>query len=424
MAMRTLSRRALAVLVVAGSVCGLVPVQEASAQQRVIMARGVSGGPGGSSMVSKRSIERYGELVGWGEETQETAKAVHQGYTAAMEEAQKARRTAFEEIRRSSEDTGDHSVFMEKMPKLEAEHAETTKRLEKALFDDLKALLASPEQEAKWEKVERMRRREVGLREATLSGEGVDLVEVVNGLKLAPEVLGAVSPALDEYEGDMDRALEAKLALKADVDGFKPTADQAERQKAMEKMQKAMAEGKEASKRVQDVNQRHARRISDALPEANRVAFDEELKKRSFPRVYRTSSVSRDLTGAMGLSDLSADQRSALADIKAQYERDLAAANDRWASAIRESEETAQEGAFATGSGVMRISMGDEPEGLKEAKKARRELDEKAADKVKSILTPGQREKLPKAPPEQDAEAVGGFHVMEAATIMVETDDR
>lgn len=424
MGMSTLSRHGLVLMMIVGTTAGLVPIQEASAQQRVMVARGIGGGYGGSSMVSKRSIERYGELVGWGAETQETARAVHQGYVAAMEEAQKARRAAFQEMQRTSEDTGDHSVFMERMPKLEAEHAETTKRLEKALFDDMKALLAGAEQEAKWEKVERMRRREVGLREATLSGEGVDLIEVVNAMKLTPEVLGSVTPALDEYEGDMDRALEAKLALKADVDGFKPTADAAERQKAMEKMQKAMADGKEASKRVQEVNQRHARRISDALPDTNRTAFDEELKKRSFPRVYRPSGVSRDLAGAMGLSDLSAEQRDALAEVKAQYERDLAAANDRWASAIRDSEESSQEGAFATGAGIMRISMGDEPEGLKEARKARRELDEKAGEKVKSILTPGQREKLPKAPPEQDAEAVGGFHVMEAATIMVETDDK
>lgn len=420
MALGTLARRGLAGLVVLSAAAGgVLPVQHVNAQQRVMVARGFNGGPGGSGQVSKKAIERYAETLGWNADTTDTAKAIHQGYAAAMEDAQKVRRAAMEEMRRVAEDTGDHGVFMEKLPKVESEYRETTTRLEKALFDDLKALLATPEQEAAWLRVERMRRREVGLRDATLSGEGVDLVEVVRALKLPADEQAALAAPLDEYETDMDRALEAKAALKADIDDFRPNADPAERQRAMEKMQKAMAEGKEVSKRIQDVNQRHARRIADALSDTPRAAFEQEMRKRSFPQVYREGSVARDLNGALGLSDLTADQREAITALKAQYERDAALANERWAAAIRESEATAQEGAFATGAGVMRISMGDEPEALKEARKARRELDEKAADRVKSILTPGQREKLPKAPPQRDGEAEG-LHVMEAATIVVE----
>ncbi|GJQ30900.1 MAG: hypothetical protein HBSAPP03_27840 [Phycisphaerae bacterium] len=410
-------RRGFAGFAAAGIMLAMGPLPFTHAQQRVMSVRAIGGGPGGSAQVSKRSLERYGEVVGWDSETQETARAIHEGYVAAMEAAQKTRRAAFEEMRRSADDTGDHTVFMERMPKVETEFRETSQRLEKALFADLRALL-TPAQEAQWERVERMRRREVGLREATLSGEGVDLVEVVAGLKLDEAARQGVAPALDEYEADLDRALEAKLAIKADVDGLRPMANPGDQQKSMEKMQKAMESGREASKRVQDVNTRHARRIADALPEGVRAAFDEELKKRSFPRVYRTSGVARELNGALALTDLSSEQREALASIKAQYERDLATVNDRWAAAIRESEVSSQDGAFATPAGVMRISMGDEPEPLKEARKARRELDEKTSERFKSLLTPGQKERLPKAPEERDE--VGGMQIMEAATVVIE----
>jgi hypothetical protein len=47
----------------------------------------------------------------------------------------------------------------------------------------------------------------------------------------------------------------------------------------------------------------------------------------------------------------------------------------------------------------MMLSMGDEPEALKAARTARRELDDRANERLKSILRTDQAERLPKAPP-------------------------
>lgn len=415
------TRRGLAgaIVVAAGLAAAAIPAMEARAQERVMIARGGPMG-GGSGQVSRRSVERYCDLIGFGAEQRESAFTIHEGYASAMEQAQKARRTAFEDARRAGEDTGDHSVFMEKMPKIESEFKATSDKLEKSLFADLKALLSTPEQESKWESVERMRRREVGLRGATLSGEGVDLIDLVAGLKPAPEQTTELKAALEEYELQLDRAIEAKLKAMSEAPSFGMVSGDADRAKEMEKIQEAARQAKEVGKRIQEINVQNARKLSAILPEASRAAFEDEMKRRSFPRVYRPSRVTKDLEGALGLSDLTSEQRDQLMALRSSYERELAGANERWASAIRENEGNEQEGAIATPGGMMRFSMGEEPEPLREAKKSRREVDEKAADRIKSILTAAQRERLPKSPAGRE-EAEGEFF---GQTMVIETVDR
>src|SRR5262249_182376 len=65
------------------------------------------GGPS-DGQVSKRSVERYADVLGFSPEQKESALTIHEGYAAAYQQAQKARRTSMEDVRRSSEDTGDH----------------------------------------------------------------------------------------------------------------------------------------------------------------------------------------------------------------------------------------------------------------------------------------------------------------------------
>ncbi|CAG1003701.1 hypothetical protein PHYC_03085 [Phycisphaerales bacterium] len=410
------NRRGLvgALIVAAGLVGVAGPAGESIAQERVIIARGGPMGGAGSGQVSRRSVERYSELLGFGAEQRESAMTIHEGYASEMDQVRKTQRSAFEDARRASEDTGDHGVFMEKMPKIETEFKAASDRLEKALFADLRALLSTPEQEEKWAGVERMRRREVGLRGASLSGEGVDLIDLVAGLKPEPESSEELRAVLDEYELQLDRALEAKIKAMGEAPQFGMFGGPDE--KSMEKMQEAAKVAKEVGKRIQEINVQNGRKIGGLLADASRAAFEEELRRRSFPRVYRPSRVTKDLEGAMGLSDLTSDQREQLTSLRTSYERDLAGVNDRWANAIKENEGNDQEGTIATGAGVMRFSMGEEPEALKEAKKARREVDEKAADRIKSILTAAQREKLPKAPAgreDGDGEFVGQTMVIE-----------
>ncbi len=205
----------MACVAVAG--LALLPGQ-ADAQMRFTATSGV--GSSGGGQISKRSVDRYTELLGFSADQKESATSIYDGYAAAYQDAMKARRSAMEDVRRSSEDTGDATVFMEKMPGIEKDFRTKTQKLEKGLFDDLKAIVSGAAQEAKWVRVERMHRREVGLRAGVVSGESVDLVDVVDGLKLPNDVLTALAPTMEEYEVDIDHQLQAKTKAADDESTF------------------------------------------------------------------------------------------------------------------------------------------------------------------------------------------------------------
>jgi hypothetical protein len=370
---------------------------------------------GGDGPVTKRSVERYSELLGFTPEQKDSAFTVFDGYSSAYQDAQKLRRSAMDDIRRSSEDTGDHTVFMEKAPKVESEFRSTAQRLEKSLFDDLKALV-SPSQESTWPKVERMRRREVELKRGTLSGESVDLTEVIAGLKLSPDAMAPLAAPLDEYENELDHQLQAKAKAQADAPKFEPGKPM-----DIEAMKKQMAESQEAGMKVKEVNERTARKLEPLLPEDKRAAFKDAVRQRSFPQVYRTSHATKDIEAAIKLSDLTGSQRSQLADLKASYERQASPLNDAWAAAIQSSEASGQSGMTVDGmGGRMVLNVGDDPPALTDARKARRELDDATNEKLKGILTETQRDKLQRArTAETEDDAIGTFR-----SIMIRNEDR
>ncbi|MFZ2874099.1 MAG: hypothetical protein WAZ94_06415 [Phycisphaerales bacterium] len=376
--------------------------EAASAQQTMsVRATSPMGGRGGGQ-VTKRSMERYADLLGLDQTQRETAMAIHEGYSATCEQARKSQRDAMDELRRSAEDTGDHGVFMEKMPAIQKKSRETTRAAEKSLFSDLKSLLTS-EQEAGWTRVERMRRRETGLR-GGLSGESLDIADVVHTMKLPAEPAQLVAPMVEDYELAMDSHLRAKEAAQSEAPAFEPGKPM-----DVEVMQKQMESSRQMGAKIVQLNATTAEKIKAALPEDLQQTFADEVRRRSFPSVYRESRVAKDLDAALAMSDLDESQRERLKEIKAAYSRELGPVNNRWADAIRESEQSGQEGGMALGGGgFISMRMGEEPEGLREARKARREMDEKARERLKSVLKPEQQEKLSKAAPGGDGEMGDG----------------
>lgn len=379
---------------------------EAAAQQTVSVRATSPMGGRGAGQVTTRSMERYADMLGLDQTQRETAMAILEGYAATCEQARKAQRDAMDELRRSSEDTGDHGVFMEKMPAIQKKSREATQAAEKSLFADLKSLLTS-EQEARWTGVERMRRRETGLR-GGLSGESLDLADVVHTMKLPAESTQLVAPMLEDYETTMDSHLKAKEAAQSDAPAFEPGKPM-----DVEAMQKQMEASRQMGEKIVQLNATTAEKIKGALPEELQQKFAAEVKRRSFPSVYRDSRVSKDLEAALSMSDLDESQRERLREIKASYARDIGPLNDRWADAIRDSEKSGQEGGMALGGGgFVSMRMGEEPESLREARKARREMDDKARERLKSVLRPEQQERLPKASPGGDEDMGHGEPTM------------
>lgn len=400
--------RALSLVLAVGAFGVLtLPAGECFAQPVSLNVR--MGGSPSAGQVSKRAVERYAEMLGMSSDQKEAAVMMHGGYAAAYAQRQKALRDGMDEIRRTAEDSGDRSVFMEKMPALQRENREALAKLEKDFFADMKSLLSGAAQEEKWASVERARRREVGLRAGQLSGENVDLIEVVAALKLTGEPAQNVATVLEGYEVELDQQLVAKEANKVEGMAFEPG-----KPIDIEKIQKQMEAERESGLKIVDVNQNNARKIEGLLPDEAREEFKAAYRKACFPRVYRDSRVSKEMEAALRMSDLDAAQREQIEAQREAYVRETGPLNNALANAIEANEkaEGSASGGFAGGGGMVFLSRGEEPEPLKDARKARREADEKAAQKLRGVLRADQKEKLPKTFEGDEPEMVGGAQIM------------
>ncbi|MFZ4573173.1 MAG: hypothetical protein ACOYN0_02170, partial [Phycisphaerales bacterium] len=361
----------------------------------------------GSRRISKKSFEHYCELMGLSDQQRESAKAMFEGYQSACGAANTEHRAEIEKLNKQAQEEEDHSIFMEKMPEIMGKHQTKTRKLDDDFLADLKLVgSADTTADARWERVERARRRDSLLRLAAMSGEGIDLAEVVRDFKLAEAELAAVQGELLEYEAELDKHLVAKESMmdRQDKEAVKPANGEFD----IAKMQERMAEMREVGAKIKETNEKHARKVADLLPEDRRAPFAKLVRARSFPRVYKDSKVARDMSAAMNLPDLTANQRESLAALKASYERDVSPINEAWASAIEAKEKDGQSGMIAAGGAMMMMDFGDEPEAIATAKKSKKDLDKNTRERFDQILTPEQKEKLPKEP----AEGEDGVPVM------------
>ena len=396
------------VIIAAGVLAAGAGEAHAQRAERVMvtMSEGLQGGGGA---VPRRSIERYAELLGFSGDQKDSALAIHEGYMASYKEVQKARSQAIEEVNRSAQDSGDPSVFGEKFPAITKEFGDKSRKLEKTLFDDLKMLCSGETQEGRWVKVERMRRRETDLRRGGIAGEGLDLIEIVQNLKLPAEAFAAVVPSLDEYETDIDGQIKARQQLRTNTPAFKPGEPP-----DIEALRKSIADSREAGLKIKEVNERFARRIEAVLPETHQDAFRRAVREATFPQVYRRSPIVRDIDKALTLTDLTSEQRATLTELKAMYERDSRPVNDAWAAAIADADKSDAGGGMISGPGGAQVVMRtqDEPEPLRNARKARRDLDDKAREKIRTTLSDAQQAAIKPKPGEGEAEMVDFAHDM------------
>lgn len=345
-------------------------------------------------LVTKRGVLGYAKVLGLDDEQKQMALTLLDGTKAEYRKEMKSFQEKVKSLQAKAMEDQDWSVWQTDFPDMMEKFQKKTEAMETQFFDDLKAI-CSEAQAAKWEGVERFRRREKYLRVSMVSGAGADLVAIVEKSGAAPAGNGEFAETLLQYELDVDKPVREFDRIQKDQEknskeGIKKWSENPE--KAMEEMNKMMEELARIGKDLRNLNRDYVRRLSPMMGEAERAKFEEEFNRRSFPRVYRESHPTRLLKAALEMKDLSEDQRQQLATVKEQYSRDATSANERWAKIIEE-EEDENNGSvgrmmkFAWGQG------GSEEE--REARKVRRELDEKAEEKVKSILTEAQFKQLP-----------------------------
>lgn len=383
-------------------------VSTATAQPMII-----SGGPGGGGFgrgaeppVSTGELDRYGNLLGLTDEQREAAKSLLEAMQAEHQEMSAKNREEMQALRDEFQESQDPAIFRDKMPEIMGRMRAGREKLEKGFFDDMKTMLTD-EQSAKWGSLERMRRRDQQLPRGRLAGEALDLVRVVDDLKLPKESEPSLKPLMEQYEADLDRALGERTKIQEEK---MPSVFGAGGMMRLEQgaqdgeLQKVMAEMREASKKIRDVNQRYARQIAAALPTEAQPKFDKAVQKASFPSVYRETYAQKALRAASKYNDLTPEQKKAVDTLMEEYERESESINSKWASTIREMDEKGGGAEFMLpgmgGAATFRMRTGEDDGGEQkdpqaDHRAARKKLDDRMVDSLKSTLNDDQKSRLP-----------------------------
>jgi hypothetical protein len=377
---------------------------EASARQVVTSFTAVEGGPGGGGgfrpPVTTRDLDRYAQVLGLNDEQKSTAKSMIEGVVTEFQGVAKEAREKMAEAEAEFQETRDPGVFRDRVPGAMRKMGEKRAELEKAFLGDLKLML-SPEQEANWGRFEMLRRRESNMGGGGMmgvAGEGVDLVKIGEKLGVIDGPLfGKATPSVkslfEQYESELDKAIQDRMKAMAD----RPARREGEPMD-MEAMQKAMAASREKGIVMRDINQKFARQIGAELGEPLTGKWQNEVKRAVFPEVYKETYADKALKTSMEMGDLTSEQRAVLAQVREQLDRELAPANDALAKAIAEADESGSRGGMSgggEGGGPMMIRFGAEPETVKAARAAKREVENRAMEKVNGTLNESQRKKLP-----------------------------
>jgi Spy/CpxP family protein refolding chaperone len=337
--------------------------------------------------ISKRNIEDYAKRLNMTPDQREGAIALHDGYKAGVKAVREEMQKAMRELQEKIADTGDWSQ-MKDAGKMMAPLGERLEKLDSGLLTDIKALLTE-EQAAGFPKIERMRRRDKDLKVGMIAGTRVDLVAALEALKIDPASSPALAEQVEAYEVDLDRALVTREQAQKDV--------QERATKDMDKMMSGdmssvtdmFKQFRDIERPIRDLNKSHARKIAELLPEEKRAAFNDEFKRRAFPRVYRESPAQKAIAAAEKFDDLTKDQKQSITELKTQYQRDAEPLNTRWTAAIEERDEKGFDPMAMFNPGAAK----DNP--ITEPRKARRDLDKQTRAKLEAILTDAQKDRLP-----------------------------
>ena len=349
--------------------------------------------------LTKRGLQGYAKLLELDKEQLEAATVLMDGTTSAHRAAMKQFQEKMQEMQAKAQEDGDWSVFQKEMPAIAEELQTKTHGLETQFFADLKAL-CSEKQLAAWDRVERYRRRETGMRYQLVSGSAVDLIAITERSKLNPGTR-EFDDAILAYEEAIDRPLVALQKYQDEQNKNQKEAMKKLQENPMgymEEIKKMLNEAADIAKTMRTVNREHARRMSDLLPESSRGVFAAEINRKFFPRIYRDAYAGKVLNAALKMTDLTSDQKRELEALKASYEQDKSPLDDKWAKAQEEYED--KNGGTV---GIMMTSWqggGEGKEAVTEARQARRDLDSKTVDAAKAILSEAQRGNLPEKKPD------------------------
>ena len=261
-------------------------------------------------------------------------------------------------------------------------------------LNNLKAQLSDPQLEL-WPRLERALRREKSLPSAEISGEAVNLFNVVRDLQLAPLQSDSIRPILDTYEfaldaalADRDRAIEeASKELMQAMSSNDPERGVAAQERIMIKRVAVRA-----------VQENTTTQIKDGLGGDLGTQFEMKVLERAFPQVFRPDPVTPLFESALAMENLDATKKASIDSLFLEFTPQNFGANVTLMQAMRLSEpqqprrQTAAIQARKQGGAVTRSP---EAEDVVAARLAREAIWEKYRNLLYELLNDQERENLP-----------------------------
>lgn len=256
-------------------------------------------------------------------------------------------------------------------------------------------ILLTEDQLAQWPALERQLLREKTLSKGEFSGEKINLLNMVRDMHLEEPVLVSIQPLLLQYGMELDRVLRRRNSVISSTQG---TLIKALRQNDGEIGTEVIDRQIKARLAVRNTNDRYTELIAAALPAEIGREFLRKVRARSYPRVYRKTSVERILKAAIEIPELEADVRRDVRDLYAVYVGELDRFNENVRRSLREAEPVIKRERAAQfrvrGSGQRPKRT---PDPTRAAFKERREMGAGYVKQLEGILTPEQFAALPGA---------------------------
>lgn len=330
----------------------------------------------------KSLIDKTRTLLSLDDDQYEIVQDLYQGYRAAyrliVEESDAKRRQIWEKAR-----DGDRNVAEIKARENMKKALADLVSLDTTFCDDLRAIL-SGDQSIKFEVFERAKRRDSTRHSSMLSGEGADPIDILQHLKIETSTLAGFDTIAAEYGESMDRQIIARSAIwKAGYDAYLAGDE-------WKRLRDDYPKLYVVAKQIRDTNRRYARQIGELLKEEDRVKFDDEFRRRSYPTIYREGVITKRLKAARNVEALSDSQKDQLQTVEHAYDRDAEAINSRWRSSLDRVQDLivadANKGWNSTEAQTVRDVVAE-----------RVQLDKKYLDKIDAVLTEAQLSTVPAA---------------------------
>jgi hypothetical protein len=277
-------------------------------------------------------------------------------------------------------------------------------------------LVLSEEQLETWPSFERLMRRMKTMRLGELSGERTDLFIVLRDAQVDTTAYAELPDLLEGYAYDLDRAL---VARNQHLDSAQDEMRQAMSDQDMKKAESIVSKESRLRVAVRGVNERYTDVIGSAITDVETAeAFRAEARRRSFPRVFRPTTMMRAFEAAREIEALDEEILASIVALEESYLLNLGSTNESLVRTIRSAEpersverirRMAARFADGGGWGGRGRDRGEDEDPIIESYRQRDELDYRYWQQLTGLLMPEQVATLPEVKKPRERGERAGF---------------